>query len=269
MKGSNLAKASEIVVEVENLLDLSKSEDWDNPGIQFGSSNVEVDKVGFCITLTNKIVEQGLNDGVQMFLLHHPILMPKLRPLKRVTGVFQEKCRLLSSKNIFVYSAHTAWDIHPQGTRATLARTLGIRIPDLTEYNKGSCYGDLQTGPVKFSDFLAMTEERLNSKAKLVIGRPDRVLKRAAAIGGRGLDDRELLSKNIFERNVDCIVGSDSNSFCRLYAKDADACMIDMGHEETELPGLTNLVRIIKPKFQSVTFKPYVPNDYLKLPEAV
>jgi dinuclear metal center YbgI/SA1388 family protein len=264
-----LVKAIEIASEVEKHLDLSKSEDWDNPGIQFGSPNIDVKSVGFCVTLTNKIADQGIKDGVQMFLLHHPLLIPKLRALTRITGVFQEKCRLLSSKNIFVYSAHTAWDIHSEGTRATLARVLGIKIPKLEYYDKASCYGDLESSPIKFSDFVAMTEERLNSKAKLVVGRPDRILRRVASIGGRGLDDRELLAKDIFERNIDCIVGADSNSFCRLYVKDADACMIDMGHEETELPGLANLVRIIKPKFPGVTFRAYYPNDYLREPEVL
>ncbi|MGI0090258.1 MAG: Nif3-like dinuclear metal center hexameric protein [Nitrososphaerales archaeon] len=262
-----MVKAIEITKEVEKLLDLSKSDDWDNPGVQFGSSDVDVDSVGFCITLTNKIVERGITDGVQMFLVHHPILMPKLRPLNRVTGVFQEKCRLLASKNIFVFSAHTAWDIHPEGTRATLARVLGVKIPSLDYYNKGSCYGDLTSSQIKFAEFLALTEERLNSKAKLVVGRPDRILRRVACIGGRGLDDRELIAKDIFERNIDCIVGADSNSYCRLYVKDADACMIDMGHEETELPGIANLVKLIKPKFSEVKFRAYAPNDSLKKPD--
>ncbi|OCA91136.1 Nif3-like dinuclear metal center hexameric protein [Bacillus sp. FJAT-27225] len=97
----------------------------DRVGLQIGQLNRRVDKVLITLDLTEEVVDEAIDKGVQLIIAHHP---PIYRPLKKlatdtVPGRMIEK---LIKHDISVYAAHTNLDVAKGGVNDMLAEALGL-----------------------------------------------------------------------------------------------------------------------------------------------
>ena len=59
------------------------AEDWDNVGLLVGDRHRDVRRVMTCLTITPASAEEGVREGADLIVTHHPL---PFRPLKRVTA---------------------------------------------------------------------------------------------------------------------------------------------------------------------------------------
>lgn len=100
----------EIAKKIEAFALLETQESWDCSGWVVNNEQSEIDKILFCLTVTDNIVCQARRKGCGMIISHHPLFY--------VPIVW---------KDINIYSAHTNLDLAEGGTTDTLIKKLGFK----------------------------------------------------------------------------------------------------------------------------------------------
>ncbi|MCL1882343.1 MAG: Nif3-like dinuclear metal center hexameric protein [Defluviitaleaceae bacterium] len=78
----------------------------DNSGLLIGDDNVEVNKILVCLDVTNKVVEEAVEKGIDLIISHHPLMRPAVSKI-----VDNSPLRSLICSNINLIAVHTNLDI--------------------------------------------------------------------------------------------------------------------------------------------------------------
>jgi len=115
----------EIINAIEAFAPPVYQESYDNSGLQVGNPAEEVTGVLISLDVTEAIVNEAINRGCNMIVVHHPLLFSGL---KRITGrTYVERIVRLAIKNdIAIYAAHTNLDNVYAGVNAKIAEKLGL-----------------------------------------------------------------------------------------------------------------------------------------------
>lgn len=100
----------------------------DHPGLQVGDPAVEVKNILVCLEVTDRIIEEAVENEVNLILSHHPLIFQPLRNIDSATWLGRKISRLLQA-GITVYSAHTNLDAAREGVSIALAKRLGVERP--------------------------------------------------------------------------------------------------------------------------------------------
>lgn len=114
-----------VVAKLESFAPVSLAEQWDNVGLLVEPSGPhKVDSILLTNDLTEKVLEEAIQNKVQMILSYHP---PIFIPLKRLTSrSFKERIIVKAiEEKIAIYSPHTAFDAVYGGVNDWLASGLG------------------------------------------------------------------------------------------------------------------------------------------------
>lgn len=116
---------SKIIEAIAELAPWDLAESWDQVGLQVGNKNKTIDKVLVALDFNQKILEEGLDLGVDGFIVHHPLIF---KPLKRLTNETETE-RLLTAlikHDLFLIAAHTNVDKAQRGLNQYLAEKLKL-----------------------------------------------------------------------------------------------------------------------------------------------
>ena len=110
---------------LESLAPATLAEEWDNVGLLVGARQAPVERLMTCLTITEDTVAEAIDQEADLIVAHHPL---PFKPLKRLTRDTPEGRYLLDllSKNIAIYSAHTAFDSAASGINQRLAERSGL-----------------------------------------------------------------------------------------------------------------------------------------------
>lgn len=100
----------EIVKKIEKFAPLETQEKWDCSGWGVNNEQNEIDKILFCLTVTDNIIYQAREKNCDMIISHHPLFYVPIE-----------------WKDINIYSAHTNLDLAEGGTTDTLIKKLGFK----------------------------------------------------------------------------------------------------------------------------------------------
>jgi dinuclear metal center YbgI/SA1388 family protein len=98
----------------------------DNPGLQVGSSNSKLKNILVTLDVTDRIIEEAIENQANLILSHHPLLNKPLKCVD-VNSWAGRKVAKLIKHDITVYSAHTNLDGCRDGVSIELARVLGVK----------------------------------------------------------------------------------------------------------------------------------------------
>ena len=111
---------------LESIAPLSLQEKYDNAGLIIGDSETSVEKILVCLDVTEKIIEEAIENKINLIVSHHPIVFA---PLKKLTGkTFVERIILKAIKyDIALYAIHTNLDnVYHNGVNAEICTVLDI-----------------------------------------------------------------------------------------------------------------------------------------------
>jgi dinuclear metal center YbgI/SA1388 family protein len=116
---------AEVIAIIERAYPIRLAESWDSVGLVCGDPDDDVTSVLCCVDVTDAVVEQALESGVDLVVAHHPLL---LRGVDTV-GTHTPKGRLvhrLIKGGCALYTAHTNADSANPGVSDALGALLGL-----------------------------------------------------------------------------------------------------------------------------------------------
>ena len=129
--------AREVAEAVERIAPTALAEDWDNPGLQVGDPDGEVDGVLVALTPLPEVFEEAEETGANFLLFHHPLIFQSLKNVN-ITSYPGDLISRAVRHNLTVYAAHTNYDAAPEGVSVALAKSLGLVGPLRVVVPRGS-----------------------------------------------------------------------------------------------------------------------------------
>lgn len=121
---------------IESWAPKSLAYDWDNIGLQIGSSHHKTAKIMVTLDVTEAVVDEAITAGVNLIIAHHPLLFAPVKSID-VDSVKGRVIQKLIAHSITVYAAHTNLDIAPGGMNDIICQGLGIRdVENLIQTDK-------------------------------------------------------------------------------------------------------------------------------------
>lgn len=133
-------RCQSFLTALEQWAPLHYAEDWDNPGLQVGDRQKEIQKIMVALTPGEAAVEAAVEAKVDLLLTHHPLIF---KPVKQInsdtaTGRIVQK---LIQYNINLYCAHTNLDIAAGGVNDVLAAALQLQqVQPFADLTQEICY---------------------------------------------------------------------------------------------------------------------------------
>ncbi len=237
----------EISKRIENFAPLDTAESWDASGWVIDNPQMNnISKIMLCLTPTEDVFSQALNEGCDMVVSHHPMFY-----LPFPTCVIDENFH----PKLNVYSAHTNMDKANGGTTDTIIKTLGLeeyKIPIEHEFLR----------MVEFADGISVADfskkiSKISPNGRLVNNKNIKHLQKIAFCAGSG---SEFIT-DAKELGADCLVTGDLKFHTAL---DSGIVLYDIGHFESEILILPVFEKLIGEDVEIVYAKEHSPFCLIK-----
>ena len=214
--------------------------DWDNSGLNIGDENSEIKKIMLTLEITEKVIDEAIENKVDLIISHHPFLFSKINKInkKDIKGNLIYK---LISNSISVYCMHTSYDLAADGLNDYLLKLLGIssdytleEVSSNENYQNGETYGLGRVASLEKSmdvrEFILELKSKLNIDNVRYVGRLDKNIKTIAIVTGSGADFFEKAKK----LDIDLLITGDMKYHQAMDALEMDMNVVDCGHYGTE-----------------------------------
>ena len=234
----------------EELAPTAWAAEWDNVGLQTGSSADPAAPVMTCLTLTQKVLDQAISAGAKTLICHHPPLWRPLASLRDnpVTGLLLQAVRA----HIAIYACHTNLDVAPNGAGEWLGRALNLEhMAPLAPVDSGNMpvsagYGRVGMLPAKISSFafIDYLSHALSPTQLQQAGPVPKFVQKVAALNGSGAEYINMAA----DSGADVYVTGDVKFHDAELAWRYGLWVIDAGHFATEAMIPTKLAAYMRNK---------------------
>ncbi len=121
-----MVSVQQIVKALNELAPWDLAESWDHVGLQIGSPNRKVQRVLLAVDLNREVLEEGLSQKVDGFIVHHPLLFKPFFQVNPETAGGYYLSTLLRN-DLFLIAAHTNLDKARHGLNSYLADLLSLK----------------------------------------------------------------------------------------------------------------------------------------------
>jgi dinuclear metal center YbgI/SA1388 family protein len=215
------------------LLDVGRFRDYCPNGLQVeGRSQIHTLVSG--VSASQALLEAAAGAGADAILVHHGWFWKNEDA--RVVGVRHQRLKFLLEREISLIAYHLPLDAHPQlGNNAQLSRLLELDIDGWFGEQQIGAYGKLR----KARDLLSLTEtvQRVLQRKPLVIGEPQREIRRIAWCSGAAQDYLALA----IDLGVDAFLTGEVSEHTVHLARESGVAFIAAGHHATERYGVQAL----------------------------
>lgn len=227
-----LMKLSQLVKILDNIFPQKNALKDDKTGLQINCNDSEIQTIHIAYELNDEIINESIANNVELLIVFHPLIYRNLSSIDYNERVGDLLIKLIRN-NISLYSVHTIFDTHPQGTNYLIAKSLGVKkISNIIDLNEDNNIGFGLIG--EFDKAIGI--DNLLKKCYEIFGNPLRyckgktkMIKKIAIIGGSG----SSFIDNIIENDIDCFITAD-NSYHTFHRLNNKISLIDPGHYETE-----------------------------------
>lgn len=239
-------KVKDVTDALEQFAPLPMQDDFDNAGLQVGLTEAE-DVTGalLCLDVTEEVVAEAAERGLNLIVAHHPLLF---HPLRRLAGEdYVQRCVMAAVRQgIAIYAAHTNLDNAPCGVNAEIARRMGLS--DIRLLTSRDCEGHECGAGMVGTLPEPMDEQTWLRKLKTVFGVKSlkynalsgRSIHRVALCGGAGT----FLLDDAIAAGADCFVTGEIH-YHNWFGHDKDLLMVELGHYESEQYTIDLLQRLL------------------------
>ena len=240
----------QIIPWLDDLLQTDTTPDYSGAqnGLQVQHSG-PVTRVAAAVDASLRSVEQAVDVGANLLIVHHGLFWAGARPL---TGTQHRKLKLLFDHDIAVYSSHLPLDRHPTlGNNVLLAHALGLAPSATWHAYKGVpigvvCEADLDTAQLAGR---ARTFAAAHAHHTVVTPHADgRRSKRIAICTGGGASSDSI--RDALALGADTLVVGEGPHHTAVDADEAGLVIIYAGHYATETLGVQALASALADEWQ-------------------
>jgi dinuclear metal center YbgI/SA1388 family protein len=224
---------AELDAYLDQYLDVARFRDYCPNGLQVEGKD-RVERIVTGVTASLPLIERAIEARADAILVHHGYFWRGEDP--RIVGVRRRRIASLLQHDLNLYAFHLPLDAHAEvGNNVALARVLGFEI-------EGRCgehdivFHGRPDAALTLSALAARIEERL-SRAPLVIGDPDRPVRRVAWCTGAAQGYLEEAVK----LGVDAYISGEASEQTVHLARESDVAYVGAGHHATERYGIQAL----------------------------
>lgn len=216
----------EFVRVIESVAPPALAEDWDNTGLLLRCGE-SVSRVLIALDVTHAVAQEAVDNGCDMILTHHPLLLGPLKALDYRLAKDSVLMRLIRG-GVSLYAAHTSFDKAQGGINDALSAALGLSEVMVAED------GLMRVGqlpkPCDKDTFLCHVRRALGGGALRVSQAPVETVKTVAVVGGSGGD----LAAAAKEAGAQAMVTGEVKHHHYIEAAALGVLLIEAGHFETE-----------------------------------
>ncbi len=205
----------EIVKRIEDFAPPELAESWDCSGWAVETNRSEINKIMLCLTVTEDIIRQALQQNCDMIISHHPMFS---------INCHSELVSESLQPYIDIYTAHTNLDRTQGGTTDTLISKLGMQPDETADFLR---YVNTDISVKAFCEKLY----RLSPNMRYVNNYRAERLNKIAFCAGSG---SEFIDE-AFKNGADALVTGDLKFHTAL---ESPIVLFDIGHFESEIPVL-------------------------------
>lgn len=226
-------KISEILSYLTDVAPICWQESYDNSGLLVGDANALVDKVLLTLDLTEKVIDEAIENSFHLVVSHHPLIFKGLKNIlvDDTTGRIITKA---IKNDIAIAAMHTNIDNSFYGVNRVLAEQLGLKDLNILHLNNsetqvGSGMFGVLENEMSETDFLKLIKEKLNVPSIRHSEFLNKNISKVAICGGSG----SFLIKDAKRCGADAFVTADLK-YHDFFEADNEILIIDAGHFETE-----------------------------------
>ena len=238
-------KLWEIMGELQTIFNPKIAEEWDNVGLLIGNDTKEVNKVLFCLDVTERVIEEAVRNNVDLIISHHPVIFSGLKKITNETSHERKILKLIENK-IAVYSIHTNADFAVNGLNDFIMDKLNLdgekvivnefgfddynSIKNEVEYvHGGQARIKILNDEMKLADLLEKIKETLGISYVRYVGDKNAYIKKIGLVTGGGSSFMYDIANKI-----DVFLTGDLRYHEALDALEEGRILVDIGHFESE-----------------------------------
>ena len=232
--------ARDVISFIEEFAPPTLAIEGDNTGLQVGGDlERPVEKIGVALDPSLEVIRKAVKEGVDFLFTHHPLLK---EGVKSFQGVIYEKLKILLSRDILLYSAHTNLDICEGGLNDALAELYKLEDREYLFENGLGRVGVYQGG---LEEILDITERYICENPTVVRGDvvKEKDTLKVAVLSGYGLSQKNI---EYVSKVAEVYISGDLTHHSKILAEDLNLCVIDGGHYGTEVYGLRHFSEYLK-----------------------
>ena len=140
------------------------------------------------------------------------------------------------------FTIHSNWDIIEGGANEALADCLSLKV--IESFDKSTDIGRICEVNKRFDEFREIITDNFNDVNVVNMPDDERIIKKAGIISGFGLKNPDYI-RLASENNLDILISGDLTQESAVLAHNLDLTLIDLGHHNSEVPGLYYLKNIV------------------------
>ena len=121
-----LIRIQSIIQAIEEVAPRIYQESYDNSGLLVGDAQRKISKALVALDCTEEVLQEAIQGGFQLIIVHHPIIFSGLKSLTGKNMVERIVIKAIQ-KNIAIYACHTNLDNMQLGVNAKIAAKLGLK----------------------------------------------------------------------------------------------------------------------------------------------
>ncbi len=246
-------KISNLIAKIEEILPKATAIEGDRIGLQVQSSISEVFSLLITMELTDEVVDEAQQIGVDCIISFHPLIYKPLSEIIEIERVGRLVSKLIKYEIAFI-SVHTTFDAHAEGTSKIIADNLGFKfidflVPDRNIPNTGIGVICEPNNPLCTTELVNLVSERLFAPVRFTQGATNEI-KRIGIVGGSG----SSFLNNALSANLDAFITADV-SYHTFHSVRGRLTLIDPGHYEMEQFVSSGIAKLISKALTNETVR--------------
>lgn len=252
-------------MKLQKIIDIVKNKypeylqySWDNSGLNIGNQDNDIKKIMTTLEVTQETVDEAIEKNVDLIISHHPFLFSKINKITKndIKGNLIYK---LIKNDISVYCMHTNFDVALDGLNDYFLKIIEIENKGILDvigkeesYLNGVEYGLGRIGilnqKMSAEDLVNIIKNKLNVSKVRFIGDLEKDVKNIAVVTGAGAEYFKMTK----EMNIDILITGDMKYHQAMDALEIGACVMDLGHFETEYIFADSIMEFLKKNIDNV-----------------
>ena len=238
-------KTRDIINILEKKFPKITAEEWDNVGLLIGDNTKDVNKVLFCLDVTEKVIEKSIKNNVDLIISHHPVIFSGFKKVTNETSHGRKLLKLMENK-IAVYSIHTNADFAINGLNDFIMDKFNLEGEKIIvnehkfeDYNPiknkmehvhgGLARIKILNEKMKLEDLLEKIKDALGISYVRYVGDKNSYVKKIGLVTGGG----SSFMYDIADK-IDVFLTGDLRYHESLDALEEGRILVDVGHLESE-----------------------------------
>lgn len=213
-------KLKDIIDFLDERIPESLALDFDNVGLM-GDYDLDSD-IGSVKIFMDLLVEDDDLGKDTLVITHHPPLFSPKTP---------------------TYTIHSNWDIIDGGANEALAECLELEV--IGYFDDDTRIGRICKSDCSFNQLKGIVLDNFEYVRMVNVPDDESIIKKIGIISGFGLKNPDYI-RLAYEKKVDLLISGDLTQETAILAKNLGICLMDLGHHESEVPGLYALKDLLE-----------------------